>query len=69
METRFNPNSVLLTAGETAKVLRISERLVWRLIAEGSIASVRIGRRRLVPREAIETFVTERMQGANGRAA
>jgi len=60
---------VLLTARETAGVLRISERLTWRLIAEGELATVRIGRRRLVPRRAIDAYIAARMAAGDTDAA
>ncbi len=39
----------VLTAGEAAAVLRVSERLVRAMIKEGTVPSLRLGRRLLVP--------------------
>lgn len=40
-----------------AQQLSVSERKVAELIAAGEIASVLIGRRRLVPHDALEAYV------------
>jgi len=44
----------LLTIDEAAQVLTISKRKACDLIASGKLRTVRIGRRRIVPRESIE---------------
>jgi excisionase family DNA binding protein len=48
---------------ETAQNLGIGERLLWKLISEGKIQSIKIGRRRLVTRNAqrkyLERILTE----------
>ena len=41
----------------TAKTLSISQRQLHRLIAGREIASLKVGRRRLVTREAIKDFI------------
>lgn len=40
-----------------ADQLSISERLLARIIADGQIDTVRIGRRRLVPHDALEDYI------------
>lgn len=42
---------------ETADLLSISRRVVDRLIKDGAIDTVKLGRRRLVPHEALEDYV------------
>lgn len=42
---------------EAAEVLSISERSVRRLIADGRLPTVQVGRRRLIGRHALESFV------------
>lgn len=42
---------------ETAELLSISRRVVDRLIKDGKIDTVKLGRRRLVPHEALEDYV------------
>ncbi len=45
------------TVAEAAEVLRLSEREVWRMIAEGELAVRRRGRRTLVPRASLEAWL------------
>lgn len=47
---------LLLTRPEAAQALSISLREIDRLIAAGKVYSRRIGRRRLVPLEALRRF-------------
>ncbi len=47
----------VLTVAETALFLRVSKNLVWRAIALGQIGVLRIGRRVLVPKSALNTLL------------
>lgn len=47
----------LLTLDEVADLLRVSTRTVRRLIADGHLRPVRIGRRTLVTRRELEAWV------------
>lgn len=59
-------NPLLLSVDDAAKVLGIGHAKVWELIATEEIESVRIGRRRLIPAEALGDFVTRiRLQQAS----
>ena len=49
---------VLLTVEEAAKKLNIGRTKTYALVRSGQIASVRIGRLRRVPAEAIEDYAT-----------
>lgn len=49
---------VLLTVEEAAKRLNIGRTKTYALVRSGQIASVRIGRLRRVPAEAIEDYAT-----------
>jgi excisionase family DNA binding protein len=42
---------------EAADLLSISRRVVDRLVRDGELDSVKLGRRRLVPHEALESYV------------
>ena len=53
-----------LTVEEAAAELRVSRSRVWELIAAGCLASTRPGRRRLVPRAAVDALVAELTDGA-----
>ena len=47
----------LVGVASAQKRLGIGRSLCWELIASGELPSVRIGRRRLVPVEAIDDYV------------
>jgi excisionase family DNA binding protein len=60
----------LLDTAESACYLGISPRLVKKLIANGALASLLIGRTRRVPLAALRRYVTERLAAeAEERAA
>jgi excisionase family DNA binding protein len=46
-------DSLVLTVGETAKLLRLSKTTVYDQIRQGSIPSIRMGKRILIPRVAL----------------
>lgn len=46
-----------LSIDETARVTGLSRRTVERSVAAGALASIRIGRRRLIPRVQIDELV------------
>jgi excisionase family DNA binding protein len=48
-----------LTAAETASYLRLGRSTVYALISEGTIPSVRLGRRVLVPRAGLLSRLAE----------
>ena len=47
----------LLSVVEAGRELGISRSLVYELLAAGTLRSAKIGRRRLIPREALEAFI------------
>ncbi len=49
--------SILLTPAEAAAALAIGRSLLYELIADGTIASVKIGRSRRIRRADLETYV------------
>lgn len=53
-----------LTVSETAALLKISRWKLYDLIRNGELASFTLGRRRLIPRDAINELVTRRMEEA-----
>lgn len=55
---------VLHSKPEAAAVLSVSERVLERLIADGEVETVKIGRRRLVPHDALTEYV-ERLRRAS----
>ncbi|MGH7666970.1 MAG: helix-turn-helix domain-containing protein [Candidatus Dormibacteria bacterium] len=59
---------LLLTPEEAARVLRIGRTRAGEIIRHGDITSVLIGRRRLVPVEAIERYIAENSVGRGAPA-
>ena len=57
---------MLLSIEEVIARTSLGRSKVYELLASGELASVKIGRRRLVPARALDEFV-ERLQGANPR--
>jgi excisionase family DNA binding protein len=57
--TRFS----LLKASEIAKILNVSTNLVYRLIQDGDLPSVRLGRAVRVKPADLEQFITRKTQG------
>lgn len=45
--------SMVLTVGETAMLLRLSKTTVYDQIRQGSVPSIRLGKRILIPRAAL----------------
>lgn len=54
----MNPRK-LYSKADAAEQLSISERVLDRLIVDGRIETVKIGRRRLVPDEALDDYITK----------
>ncbi|MFF8763383.1 helix-turn-helix domain-containing protein [Nocardiopsis dassonvillei] len=50
-------HKVAYSVQETAHVLSLGTTTVKKLIATGQLPSVRVGRRRLVPHSALETYI------------
>jgi len=54
----------LLSVPEAARLLNVGERFAWKLIAVGELASVKLGRRRLVDIEDLERFIEQRKEAS-----
>lgn len=63
-ETQNQNDSLVLTAKETSKLLRISKTTVYDLIRQGVIPSIRFGKKILVPRAAL----MRKLEEVNGKA-
>lgn len=50
-------NHEFLTSKETRQLLRVSESTIARWIADGTVPSVKVGGRRLIPRPGIEAVM------------
>jgi excisionase family DNA binding protein len=55
---------LLYAIPDAAEQLSVSARVLERLIADGEVATVKIGRRRLVPADALTDYV-ERVKAAS----
>ena len=53
--------SLVLTVGEAARLLRLSKTTTYDQIRQGSIPSIRMGKRILVPRSALMRMLEETM--------
>ena len=50
-------NDLVLTVEEAAGLLRISRGLAYEMVREGAVPTIRLGRRILVPREALDRML------------
>lgn len=57
---------LLLSVPEALATLGIGRSAFYEMLSDGRITSITIGRRRLVPREALTEFVQKRVQESAG---
>ena len=57
--TTLGGTKLLLTAVEAAEQLTVSRTKVYELMAAGSLRSIRIGRLRRVPVDALQEFIDQ----------
>ena len=56
--TALNDNeSLLVSIAEACNLLRISRSFVWKLIADGKIRTIKIGRRTLIARSELISLI------------
>ncbi len=67
IHTRTANDRLLLTVEEAADLVGIGRTLTYRLIREGSLATVKVGRLRRVPAAALHAWIAT--AGADGEAA
>ncbi len=56
----------LLTVGEVAQLMRVSNMTVYRLIKSGQLSAIRVGKNYRIRRSDIERYLTERAVNAPG---
>lgn len=61
--------AVLLTLTTAGERLGVGRSTIYRLLGDGSLPSVRIGRRRLIPVAAIDAFVADLAGDLTSQAA
>lgn len=59
---------LLLTVAETKQVLRLGHSKVYELIAAGELPSIKIGKARRIPMDAIKRLIAERSVEPNQTA-
>ena len=52
-------NRTCITPEEAAETLGIGRTFLYSLLASGKLQSIKLGRRRLIPAEAVDRLVTE----------
>lgn len=57
-------DDMILTVPEAAKLLRLSRAFTYQLVAEAQLPSLKLGRRVLIPRSALERFIEDRAEEA-----
>ena len=60
---------LVLTVRQAADALGVSDDLVYELTARGEIPCLRLGRRRVIPRRAIELMLEQAMRKPGGASA
>jgi excisionase family DNA binding protein len=58
---------ILYSPEETAGVMGITRTAVYAMLRGGELSSVKIGRRRLIPRTVIEAYVARLIAAGAGR--
>lgn len=56
----LDTDEMILTVPEAAGLLRLSRAFTYQLVAEGELPALRLGRRVLIPRSALERFIEQR---------
>jgi excisionase family DNA binding protein len=56
----------LLDVDQVSQRLNLSERSIRSYLSDGTIRSLKVGRRRLIPRSALEEFVESRVEAREG---
>lgn len=62
MAVNKNNSPTVLTVVEVAKILRIGKISAYQAIERGEVPSIRIGRRILIPRMALEQLLTSKQK-------
>jgi len=57
LENKALENQLLLKVEQAAERLGLGRTIVWGLVATGELESLKIGRSRRVPREALDVYV------------
>ena len=58
----------MFTVPEAAALMSLGRRTVWRMVASGEIESVKVGRSRRIPRQAVADYIAS-LRAAKGSPA
>ncbi|MFN2488483.1 MAG: helix-turn-helix domain-containing protein [Actinomycetota bacterium] len=58
----------LLTVGEVARVMRVSNMTVYRLIKAGQLAAIRVGKNYRIRQKDVERYLNDRAVSVEGEA-
>jgi excisionase family DNA binding protein len=58
----------LLMVPEAAVLMRLGKRTVWRMVHDGEIESIKIGRSRRIPRQAVADYIAGRRAASSAPA-
>lgn len=58
----------LLTVGEVASIMRVSNMTVYRLIKSGQLAAIRVGKNYRIRRSDIDRYLNERAVNFEGES-
>ena len=61
-------DKLVLTVQETAEVLGVSDDLVYELTAQGAFPCLHLGRRKVIPRRAVELLIEQCVGSFDPRA-
>jgi excisionase family DNA binding protein len=64
-EVRAVSDRLTCTVEEAARLLGISRTLAYRLVQSGQLPSFKVGKRRLVPVAAVETFIADQLSSTS----
>jgi excisionase family DNA binding protein len=56
--SKDDPNRLTYTVAEAAQLLGISREFAYQQVKSGDLPSVQLGRRRLIPRVALDRFLS-----------
>lgn len=59
--------SLVMTVAETATALRVSDDTVYELVQRGDLPCLQLGRRKVIPRRAVELIVEQALDGFDPR--
>lgn len=63
VHSNYIDGAVLLRVEEAADLLRLSRAKVFRLVMEGTLPSIKIGKSRRVPARALQEWVSDLVSG------